>query len=682
MDEALGEMATGNDERPNSGLREGDISHAEVNSALSAHEKTIVFGQQNRLRAGQLLEDEKLSRFHAGHDVVKFFYGAVRQLPEYMVDALFYWGISVTMVKSPHLLVFRHVREHQAFHVGYTRKTIYMPEMVLKEAYDKGYDYWAISEVIIAEATPLMNHLMLLEFVQRARLHLREHYTLGHGFVRRTMEQLNKHLVLSEDPECEFNLFYSTYQEHFYALRSGDGQDPYEWADAIFDEVLERKWASLKLYTIRIDLGYPRYYDIDRDIVHPTAFSVAERQGLPVAPQTVADIQHDLGDVARFKVSAQIKADALIDMLVERGAPGIKGFVEMGWSEGEYWGGNYYPAAEFKMRLLRYSSWPDDGQRGSVALDFRHLLTIEPIEELHALFARREQLPFRRAVRLVFRLLVLGGDMDGEQLLIERDSMLEYTSRDDKLVIGLLEVLYDHYLRLDRDDPDFARFLLLQILRKLDRHPRYHELIIAQYAELSGGRPLLVRENAREHIDYLASLVPERPTRLSHDPQRLRARWHAFEQNRAVDGSNPDLLAHLAGVLMRLDRAENYGQLVEEVRLLGEPGQRVCRELIGQIAVGDMQRQRIRAVAVDLMRDSAAESAKKASGPPPKPPSLIESFYRVIDRPNPEDRLQPLIAYMRDEKLDKTQVLAGLARRREEIPDGHGALFALLFSAT
>jgi hypothetical protein len=34
MDEALEEIALGNDERPNSGLREGDISHAQVNAAL------------------------------------------------------------------------------------------------------------------------------------------------------------------------------------------------------------------------------------------------------------------------------------------------------------------------------------------------------------------------------------------------------------------------------------------------------------------------------------------------------------------------------------------------------------------------------------------------------------------------------------------------------------------------
>jgi hypothetical protein len=106
------------DERPNSGLCQGEISHAEVNAALRAHHKTVIFGQQTRLRDGVLLADEKLDRFHAGHDLVKFFYGGIRQLPEYLVDALLVWGISVTLVKSDDLLVFRHVREHQSFHTG------------------------------------------------------------------------------------------------------------------------------------------------------------------------------------------------------------------------------------------------------------------------------------------------------------------------------------------------------------------------------------------------------------------------------------------------------------------------------------------------------------------------------------------------------------------------------------
>jgi|GEM_PF-3046912 hypothetical protein len=38
-------LGRSNDARPNSGLREGDILHAEVNEAIGRLHKTIIFGQ-------------------------------------------------------------------------------------------------------------------------------------------------------------------------------------------------------------------------------------------------------------------------------------------------------------------------------------------------------------------------------------------------------------------------------------------------------------------------------------------------------------------------------------------------------------------------------------------------------------------------------------------------------------
>ena len=79
-------------------MKEGDVTHEEANAAIAAAEKTIIFARQNRLRDGLLLDDKKLRRFHAGHQNVKFFYSAVRQLPEYFLDALLAKDISVTLV--------------------------------------------------------------------------------------------------------------------------------------------------------------------------------------------------------------------------------------------------------------------------------------------------------------------------------------------------------------------------------------------------------------------------------------------------------------------------------------------------------------------------------------------------------------------------------------------------------
>ena len=140
------------DERPNSGLREGGIAHAEVNAVIRQAEKTIIFGQQTRLRDGILIkEDERLSRFHAGHEIVRYFYGAIRLIPEYLLDALLERGISVTMVKDCDLLVYQRPRCHQSFHTGRTRRTVYIPAGVLMQACERGYHPWAFTEVLLYE---------------------------------------------------------------------------------------------------------------------------------------------------------------------------------------------------------------------------------------------------------------------------------------------------------------------------------------------------------------------------------------------------------------------------------------------------------------------------------------------------------------------------------------------------
>ena len=46
------ELYTSSDDRPNTGLREGAIAHSEVNNTIRANPKTVIFGQQTRLRNG------------------------------------------------------------------------------------------------------------------------------------------------------------------------------------------------------------------------------------------------------------------------------------------------------------------------------------------------------------------------------------------------------------------------------------------------------------------------------------------------------------------------------------------------------------------------------------------------------------------------------------------------------
>jgi len=147
---------------------------------------------------------------------------------------------------------------------------------------------------------------------------------------------LNKHRKFSDvEPDNEFNTFFAHYAERFYELDRDAAieADPFVLVDGFFDEALERKWASNKRFEISIDLQYPTYYNIDRDIVHPTAFGIAEKRGISIEPETVDEILHDMEDAVRFKVSVQSKTDKLLDMLVELGEPGIRGFLSLGWNE-------------------------------------------------------------------------------------------------------------------------------------------------------------------------------------------------------------------------------------------------------------------------------------------------------------------------------------------------------------
>ncbi len=283
------------DHRPNSGLREGNISHAEVNEALRGLPKTIIFGQQNRLRDGLLMEeDERLDRFHAGHDLVRFFYGGVRQLPEYLTDALLAGGVSITLVKSDDLLVFHHPREHQSFHTGRTRKTIYMPELAVLEASQKGYDYWAISEVIIEESWALLDYLLILELIRRCQQHLHEHFTLGHAFMRGTLERLNRHRKVNENTrDNEFQIFFDFYKADLFRFdRSLLERDPYDLADEISDEEQERTGLHEHLHSIGAErlviCGLQSEYCVDTTTRRPSAWGTTSPSSpTAIPPRTV-----------------------------------------------------------------------------------------------------------------------------------------------------------------------------------------------------------------------------------------------------------------------------------------------------------------------------------------------------------------------------------------------------------
>lgn len=615
-----------NDHRPNSGMREGGITHAEVNQALSSYEKTVIFGQQNRLRNGVLMPDEKLTRFHAGHELVRFFYQGMNKLPEYLLDALLAYDVSVTLITGKDLLVFKGVRAHQAFHIGFTRKTVYIPEGVIREAINKGWDSWAISEAIIREAWPLMDYLLILEFIRRAQQRLRSHVTLGTATtIKNALRRLNKHLQEAENEMAEdddFRAFFRHYCHHFYAMdRKILDQDPYVLADKIYDEKQERLWSDVKVDAITSAFEFPTFFDLDRDIVHPAAFEAADMSGLPIEPETPEDVLHDICDAARFKVLRQTKTNVLLDQLVHFGRPGIVGIVDVAAEENatgkryltENQGDAYDTITEFKGRLVQYSTTGPEGVVGSICHDFRDLLNYEIKRRVLALFERFQKLPAKeqRANKpylqeLLLKLIPLkdpkkqkedlkdsvfvGGGNATSGAEAEMQALLTATVYQAKTLKTLMDIAK---MLIGPPDVDKKNKWIRDILHKLDRHPQYHTRIRDQLRNFTGDQGLSLGDSIQDQVDTLYNSIPKHPYRLSSDPSYLRAKLRDYELLRKKNPNSRQMFTHLAGIFIRLDKTKNYNDYAEKVRMIGIEAKPELEYILDHEDLYDHTRQKI-----------------------------------------------------------------------------------------
>ena len=143
-------------------------------------------------------------------------------------------------------------------------------------------------------------------------------------------------------------------------------------------------------------------------------------RGLPVAPETIDDILHDLGDSARFGVGVQVKSDELMDMLIERGEPGIRGYLSLGWDEGRgLWQRLFTQPSSSDASCRHCPSSPPEGSSGSISGDFNFLLNPGELESLNQAYRGFDALPFRRKKFTVLRLLVVSGTADLQQLTFE-----------------------------------------------------------------------------------------------------------------------------------------------------------------------------------------------------------------------------------------------------------------------
>ena len=601
---------TSGDQRPNTGLREGLIHHGDVNETIRMKAKAVIFGQQTRLRNGVAMPDERLPRFHAGHDIVKFFYSAVRQLPPYLVDALLDHNLSITLVLGPSLLVFHHAREHQSFHVGRTRRTIYVPEKILLEAYEKGYDYWAISEVLVQETWPLLNYLLILETIRRLQEHLKTHRTLGYYIVKDTLRHNNKHLRDTDQDDDEFGSFFRYYADALYSLNPTiRDRDPYDIADEIFDENRERFRANLKLYEICEVYKYPTYFAIDRDICHGAAFRLASELDLQLEPQTTEEIMHDLWDEARFKLSRSRKTEELLEKLIGLGAEGIKAFAGTVAEERVY-GYSFVTAnrydgfdisAGFKSLLQRYSNSAKAAIPGTIGhgynglfnyyLMLKHYEFFEKYKTMDTQAQEENTAVIREMLYRVIEVRLRPAQAPDFKRRVEfADSA--------RVLINTGEGFFA------KPDPAEETKHLCSILAQLDLHPLFHTQFLQQYRELSGNEDIVLKALIAPEIERLAEYLPDPLHSYSSDPSGVNTRFAIFEKLLAHDPNNPDLFGVLAAIFIRLDQSENYDQLCQQIIDLGEYARPPLEEIV---ANADLFADELRGPIRDKSRQLLAE---------------------------------------------------------------------------
>jgi protein-tyrosine-phosphatase len=626
------------DERPNSGLREGDVTHAEVNDAIKYAPKTVIFGQQTRVRLGLVMEDDSLPRFHAGHDLVKFFYGAIRQIPETILDGILVANISVTLVQKRELLFFKHVRAHQAFHTGRTRRTIYMPEHVVEAAFKAGYDYWALAEVIVKEAYPLLDYVLLVDLVRRMQTRMRQIRTLpGVMFLKDTLRACNNHLKdpsqrLREerrfeiDPkEDEFSEFYGHYGEHFKSWgRDLIERDPYDVADEVFDEPTERRWAEWKVDGITHTYRFPTFFQLDRDIVHPAAHEQAAKLGQSTEPESVDEYLHDLTDLARFRQGRQVKSEPLLDRLIDMGAPGILGFARLVASERAFGHpvvtNNYFDGWQavqrFREKLQALSSDlpPDLG----VGATFDNLVTPLVVAQARAQLER-----FRHLTDLE----------GGEWLLFLRQFVFELIGACkpyiDDAEKELMLTVPGHYGSsqtaaawielagglMPEEGGDNTDATLAQILQELRRHPDYHSRFLEQARELTQRDSLSFGDDVRGEVEALLERIPDPAYRESSEPHAVRRRVDELARLHADAPDSRDQFLLLAEIFVRLDRCHRYDEFIEQTRrfLAGDEAVAVqiragLAETILAIGDKDERRAAIRRTAMGLLQEERGAS--------------------------------------------------------------------------
>lgn len=576
----------------NLGLYDGEVSHDRINAAVARGHKSILFGEQTRLP--YFPDDDRLSKLHASDPLVLLFWKVLHKIPENLRTALIEAPLSLTLVRDDTLLHFENYRCHQALHIGCRRRTVYLPEILLHAAEDRGYDYWAIAEGVIYASWMMLDYLLLVDVLKEyAELARRlPSYRLGAALQTRLVEDHNRHRRDHvQAGRSEVEEFLAGYKKKLLGIKPEHGatEDSFALARSIFDPELEQRWAHNKMERIAQIFNFPRLFLFDRDIIHGTARELAEAKGQQIEPQTFADALHDYHDAQRFEPQPLMtnlgkgvvpKPRAIfLQTVVRLGLGGLRGFFEA------------YGRDEVGVRDLVHPLWM-----------YLCSLSSDPA----GIFSRagrlravsREALDESLDRHLAGVLIRLDGAENYMQLVAEVATMGAAARVELEGLIAVQKLATEDEWEAFKGRKQTIVARACQVLEDLS----------------DSGDGAVERVNLHED-ETIQALIADRPHRLTSDPSGVMMYLRTYKNSLARFGAgDPDSDFLLASILVRLDLCDEYPDLLERVFAIGTPAFTALHNVFEQIPERDMKRREILKQARILWSRLLAKTRAKAKG--------------------------------------------------------------------
>ena len=562
-------------ESVNLGIFDGEVAHAQINRAISAADKVILMGEQTRLP--YFPDDMRLPKLHTGDPLVLLLWKVLGKIPSNLRDALIDEPISFTLIRGDELLFFRNYRCHQALHLGRRRHTIYLPEVLLHAAEEKGYDHWAIAEGLIYTGWMLLDYLLLTKVFKAYQEIARKipRCRLGEALLVKLVEEHNPHRRDSVDEgRSEVREFVEGYKDELIRLEGtvAAASDPAELARDFFNNTLEEKWARDKMERVSQIFNFPRMFLFDRDIIHGTARELAERQNQDLEPQSFADLLHDYRDDLRFEkeplmtnfgkgVVSKPRA-VFLERVVQLGGKGLRGFFDA------------YRKGESEVVELMHLLWM-----------YLCSLSSDPA----GIFSRVGRC---RGLGRMGEEEGMAGPLAGILIRLDRaenygDMVAEVGEMGVEICVELSGLVEQQQL-VEEDEWEIFKG------RKQTIVTRAAEALECIGGSESGKGASQVRQSPFEQDELINKLLQGNLHRQSSDPSGVLAHWRFYQHSlKKFGGEDPDTDFLLACVLIRLDHSEHYEYLLERIKGLGSLAFSVLHNVFESIPEHDRKRHGI-----------------------------------------------------------------------------------------